>query len=102
MKKYLNNNHGFTLIEMMIVLTIISILLLIIVPNMTKNTEVVNGKSCDATIKLLQAQVGVYEVEKGKKPTKVEDLSDYVDGAVKCPDNSTLVIENGIVKKAGS
>ena len=52
MKKWLKLQKGFTLIEMLIVLMIISILLLIAVPNMSKNTKVANEKGCDATIDL--------------------------------------------------
>ena len=51
---------GFTLIEMMIVLMIISILLMIAVPSMTKSNEVVKSKSCEATMKLVQSQVAAY------------------------------------------
>ena len=38
MKKYLKNEKGFTLIEMMIVLLIISVLILITIPNVTKHS----------------------------------------------------------------
>lgn len=95
---YLRNERAFTLIEMIIVMTIISILLLIIVPNMAKNTKVVNKKSCEATIKLLQSQVGVYEMEKESKPTSIEDLAEYVD-RTDCPDKTELQLVDGIVTK---
>lgn len=94
MKKWLKLQKGFTLIEMLIVLMIISILLLIAVPNMTKNTKVANDKGCDATIDLLQAQIGAYTIEKNKKPEKLEDLvPDFVNKTT-CPNGSSLKINS--------
>lgn len=98
MKNYFKNAHGFTLIEMMIVMTIISILLLIIVPNMSASTSVVKEKSCDATIKLLQSQVAVYEIEHGSPPTDIDDLAQYVD-RTDCPDGTELTITDGTVTR---
>ena len=47
----LNNNRGFTLIEMMIVLLVISVLLIITIPNVTKHNSKINSKGCDAFVK---------------------------------------------------
>ncbi|WP_216831708.1 competence type IV pilus major pilin ComGC [Alkalihalobacterium elongatum] len=99
MKKLLKAQRGFTLIEMLIVLMIISILLLIAVPNMTKNTSVANEKGCDATIDLLQAQIGTYTVEEGKAPKSIEDLEGYAS-STSCPDGSELKIVSGKVVRA--
>lgn len=93
MKKFFND-QAFTLIEMLLVLLIISILLLIAVPNMVKNTSVASGKGCEATISLLQAQIASYEVEKNNKPASLQTLVDegYVDRIV-CPDQTALVLD---------
>jgi len=93
MKKTLSED-GFTLIEMLLVLLIISILLLIAVPNMVKNTSVASGKGCEATIAMLQAQVASYEVEKNKKPESLDKLVEegYVERIV-CPDQTALVLD---------
>ena len=48
------HERGFTMIEMMIVLLIITVLLLIAVPNMVKNNHVAQSKGCEATIQLLK------------------------------------------------
>lgn len=99
-QKYIKEMKAFTLIEMMIVLMIISILLLIAIPNMTNNNQVANERGCDATIDLLQAQVGAYYVEKKKYPDQLTDLlGDYVDTIV-CPNGTQLLLnENKIVVK---
>lgn len=77
----LKNEKGFTLVEMLIVLMIISVLLLIIVPNLSKNNEVASTKGCEATVKLLQAQVHAYKLEKTQFPENLDVLKDsgYVD-----------------------
>jgi competence protein ComGC len=90
------NEGGFTLIEMLIVILIISILLLIAVPNMAKNSNVVKEKSCEATIQLLQSQVAAYEVEKGELPTDFTVMNEYIDHW-KCPDGKELELDNGKV-----
>jgi len=99
--KYLSSlktQNGFTLIEMMIVLMIISILLLIALPNMTKSNQVVKQKSCDATIRLVQSQVAAYEAENDTVLTSLEPLKGtYVD-SLECPDGKPLLLEDGIVK----
>ncbi|HET6872966.1 MAG TPA: competence type IV pilus major pilin ComGC [Sporolactobacillaceae bacterium] len=98
--KWLLDQHGFTMIEMMIVLLIISILLLIAVPNMTKSNAVVKQKSCEATVKLLQSEVAQYDMENATPLTNLNTLQTdgYVD-QITCPDGGTLVLDNGIVKR---
>ncbi|MBB6448887.1 competence protein ComGC [Geomicrobium halophilum] len=82
---------GFTLIEMMIVLLIISILLLVAIPNMVENSGVAQSKGCEATVDLLQAAVGSYHVEHGSMPSDLSVLEEegYVD-RITCPDGSDL------------
>lgn len=98
MKKWLRCKKGFTLVEMLVVLMIISILLLIAIPNMTKNNEVANEKGCDATIKLLQSQVSVYQLEKEAPPSSIKDLVDggYADQGT-CPNGDQLELNNQLV-----
>ncbi|MGP4080911.1 competence type IV pilus major pilin ComGC [Pseudalkalibacillus sp. R45] len=84
--------NGFTLIEMLIVILIISILLLIAVPNMTKNNDVVKDKSCEATVQLVQSQVAAYQVEHDNLPENLEQLTDYIDSdEIKCPGDSEVL-----------
>ena len=99
MVKKVQEQDGFTLIEMMIVLMIISVLLLIAVPNMTLNTTVANEKGCQATIDLLQSQVGAFELDKDEKLQSLNQLleGEYVQ-TITCPDKTELTLQNGIVK----
>ncbi|MCM2675015.1 competence protein ComG [Shouchella plakortidis] len=86
---------------MLVVLMIISILLLIAIPNMTKNNEVAGEKGCDATKKLLLGQVSVYEMEEGNAPTSVSDLVEagYADTAT-CPNGETLELDDLVFERS--
>ncbi|WEG14289.1 competence type IV pilus major pilin ComGC [Pullulanibacillus sp. KACC 23026] len=98
--KTLLNKNAFTMIEMMIVLLIMSILLLIAVPNMTKSNTVVKQKSCEATMKLLQGEVAQYEMDKDTPLPDLQTLVDdgYVD-QITCPDGGTLVLNDDQVTR---
>jgi competence protein ComGC len=96
----LKSQKGFTLIEMMIVLLIISILLIITIPNVTKHNSTINTKGCEAYQKMVQGQVQAYEVEHNKIPTLKELTdSDYLEeGETICPNGKTLSISaEGVV-----
>ncbi|CAM3676784.1 hypothetical protein GCM10009865_47380 [Aeromicrobium ponti] len=51
----IKNDKGFTLIEMMIVLLVISVLLIITIPNVTKHNSKINSKGCEAFIQLIDS-----------------------------------------------
>lgn len=94
----MKNEKGFTLIEMLVVLLVISILLIIMIPNVSKHNTVVNNKGCDALVKMVEGQIQAYEIEHGKKPT-MDELTDgkYIKSN-KCPNGKTLSIDtNGEV-----
>jgi len=48
MKKLLNNEKGFTLIEMLIVLAVISVLVLLVLPNAINILSAANEQGCEA------------------------------------------------------
>ena len=64
---------AFTLVEMLIVLLIISVLMLLFVPNLSKQKDVVREKGDAAVVKVVESQMDLYEVKTGDKPT-VDDL----------------------------
>ena len=73
---------GFTLIEMMIVLLVISVLLIITIPNVTKNNSTINNKGCEAFVRMVEGQVQAYRLDNDDKIPKLEDLAKegYVEG----------------------
>ncbi|HET7628468.1 MAG TPA: competence type IV pilus major pilin ComGC [Bacillales bacterium] len=96
----LKNEQGFTLIEMMIVLMIISVLLMIAIPNMVKSNNVVKEKTCESTIHLLQSEVETYAVEHGgTMPNSLTALKEegYVD-KVRCPDAELRLVDGRVMR----
>ncbi|HLR64930.1 MAG TPA: competence type IV pilus major pilin ComGC [Pseudogracilibacillus sp.] len=72
--KSLKGQKGFTLIEMLIVMLVITILLLLIIPNITKQSSSLREKGCDALIKTVQTQVEAYQLDHGEKPSSLNTL----------------------------
>lgn len=99
MKNLLKSNRGFTLIEMMIVLLIISVLILISIPNVTKHSANIDKKGCAAYIKMVEGQVQAYKIDNNKTPL-LSDLTvdEYLGVNNKsCPNGDEIDIENGKV-----
>jgi competence protein ComGC len=90
----MKNEKGFTLIEMMIVMLIISVLLIITIPNITKNNSNINTKGCSAFKKMVEAQIQSYEMEYDQPPTSIQELIDdkYLK-TDKCPDGTRVAIQ---------
>lgn len=88
----LKNEKGFTLIEMLIVLLVISVLLIITIPNMSKNSTTIRDKGCEALIKTTEAQVEAYFIENDVYPTDISELEGEYISQSTCPNGSTLSI----------
>ncbi|WP_242258326.1 competence type IV pilus major pilin ComGC [Streptococcus thoraltensis] len=74
MKKYLEqvkrkSVKAFTLIEMLVVLLIISVLMLLFVPNLSKQKAAVDEKGQAAVVKVVESQMELYEMNKDVKPS---------------------------------
>ena len=91
----MKNQKGFTLIEMLIVLFIISILILVTVPNVTKHRNTIDDKGCEAYIRMIQGQVESYKIEYKTIPTLDELVNKgYLrEGMDKCPNGKGFTIE---------
>ncbi|PLT34724.1 competence type IV pilus major pilin ComGC [Bacillus sp. V5-8f] len=89
------NEKGFTLIEMLIVLLVISILLIITVPNITKNQSTIQEKGCEAFLKMVRAQVQAYEIDQNKLPANIAELqsSGYLQ-QTSCPNGDGVKIDD--------
>ncbi|KKE80639.1 MULTISPECIES: competence type IV pilus major pilin ComGC [Bacillaceae] len=100
-----NNNRGFTLVEMLIVLLIISVLIILIVPNLGGRSAEVNEKGCDALKSLVQGQVDAYYLENNDYPTSINDLKSkgYItNDQTKCPNGKSLVLDGNNNVKIGN
>ncbi|MDF2945714.1 MAG: competence protein ComG [Bacillales bacterium] len=90
--------NGFTLVEMLVVLFIVSILILITVPNVTKHQSVIKTEGCKAYVKMVQTQVETYELEFGVKPTITDLINNSYIPSATCPSGEALNIVDGNVQ----
>ena len=95
----IKNEKGFTLVEMLIVLAIISILILIAIPNVTKQSKTIDEKGCNAYVQMVQGQVEAYKLENKSYPDGFEDLvtQGFLNEEPVCPNGSAISLENGRV-----
>lgn len=95
------NQKGFTLIEMLIVLLVISVLLIITIPNIVKQQGTIREKGCDALEKMVQGQVQAYQIDNNKLPESLTVLKEegYINNET-CPNGQPLNYDasNGTVK----
>ncbi|GMG62595.1 competence type IV pilus major pilin ComGC [Tetragenococcus halophilus] len=70
------SKKAFTLIEMMIVLLIISVLVLLFIPNLSKQKDTVSEQGDEAIVKTVETQIEVYEINHNQKITdsKLKEL----------------------------
>jgi competence protein ComGC len=100
----LKNERGFTLVEMLVVLLIISVLILVTIPNVAKHFSSIDKKGCDAYILMVQGQVEAYKLDKNVYPKDVGELvaADYIQKDNQtCPNKEEVIITaEGKVMKA--
>ena len=95
----IKNEKGFTLVEMLIVLAIISILILIAIPNVTKQSKTIDEKGCDAYVQMVQGQVEAYKLDNKTYPDELGDLvtEGFLNEDPVCPNGSALALVDGRV-----
>ncbi|TPR35203.1 competence type IV pilus major pilin ComGC [Apilactobacillus micheneri] len=81
--KICKKRSGFTLIEMTIVLFIISLLILIIVPNLNGQRKKAESIHNNAMISLVQSQIDAYLIDKGDANVTYQSLkeNDYLNSS---------------------
>lgn len=72
-KDKLKEENGFTLIEMLIVILIISVLLILVVSNLDGVNDRITKTKNDGIIQTVDSQILIYKMDKGTKPT-IADL----------------------------
>jgi competence protein ComGC len=92
------NKKGFTLLEMILVVSVLSILFLLSVPSIQKVLSTVDEKGCDALLKVVDAAIVQYRLETGYLPDDVYDLIDrgYLsDSQIECTNGKKILIVSG-------
>lgn len=90
--------NGFTVLEMMVVLLVVTVLLLITLPNIQQKEKVIRNKGCDALLEIVNSQIILYEIDNDETPTSVDQLVEqgYLKSSQKaCPNGDKVVIEDG-------
>jgi len=71
----LGNSRGFTLLEILVVITIMAIIMAIVVPKFFSHVDRARQVDAQAQIELLGQALDLYRLEKGKYPSNEEGLS---------------------------
>lgn len=66
--------QAFTLVEMLIVLLVISVLLLLFVPNLTKQKDAVSDTGTAAVVKVVESQAELYELKNTNEKASLSKL----------------------------
>lgn len=89
------DDRGFTLVEMLIVLLVVSVLLLLTIPNIVSQSKSINNKGCEAFISMVQGQVQSYQLDKNSIPSVSELVTGgYLKANQKsCPNGNSITID---------
>ncbi|MDK4062535.1 competence type IV pilus major pilin ComGC [Staphylococcus pseudintermedius] len=98
LKLKFNKKKGFTLIEMQLVLLIISVLLILIIPNIAKQSDHIQKTGCAAQLKMVDSQIEAYALKFNHKPNTIDDLvrEGYIKESQKtCKSGEEITIRDG-------
>lgn len=93
----MKTKNAFTLLEMMIVLLIITIILLITLPNIPQKETIIREKGCKSLLSVIDSQILLYQIEKDEVPSIQDLINDgYLkEEQAKCPNGKSVEIING-------
>jgi general secretion pathway protein G len=78
-------SHGFSLIEILIVVGIMALLVTLIGPNLIRQFQGSQGKTAGVQIQMLKSALDLYVMDIGRYPTSAEGLDALVSNAASAP-----------------
>lgn len=88
---------GFTVLEMILVLTVITIVVLLTIPNISQKKKIINNIGCQALMEVVNSQILVYELD-GKKVENIDQLVEaelLTPSQTVCPNGAEIEIVDG-------
>lgn len=89
---------GFTLLEMIVVLIVITLLFLLTIPNIQKVMVLFDQKGCEAQLKIIDAAILEYKLEFNELAEDTDQLVDagYIsEQQTSCQNNDKIIIDDG-------
>ena len=77
------SQRGFSLLSTLLAVMILAVILSIAVPRFTSAITTANTVKVQADLTALDTAIVLYQTAKGQKPTKLEDLAEYVTDVTK-------------------
>lgn len=91
------NKKGFTMLEMIFVLTVMVIILLLNIPNIQQKLSLVKNKGCEQLLNRINSEILAYELEKGYPPYNIDSLiknGNITNEQKVCPNGKIIKIKN--------
>lgn len=98
MRNFHKHKQGFTILEMIIVLSIIALIFLLTLPNIQQKNKIIHNRGCEALVEVVNAQILLYEIENLSSPASIGDLisKGYLkETQQRCPSGEQIEISNG-------
>ena len=89
---------GFTLLEMMVVVMIVSILFLLTLPNVSMVINSVDNRACKVMSKVVDSAITQFKLDYGTMPNSISDLvsAGYIsEEQTTCSNGTNLYLEDG-------
>lgn len=76
------SKKGFTLIELVVVISILGILAVIAIPRLGSFKQDADGAALQADIRIIEVAAATYQAKYGDWPTNVSALADYLEANI--------------------